>query len=495
MPSKIMSGRYRADDFESWQDEQDKLTLEARLLNASPEVVYQSLKRNALRAMNNSSWEFSQSSFERNLFLRNESLVNLGLATFGFDQDTYNSLYNLSRSRIDNEADGRYKLGLRTGCLANIITSNMTSYTNTKGVIDVEELRRILSDGGHNEYHALLRNPAVPDDLLVDIFNRTGPATDLPDKRWRWVVEVAGKNPRLNSENLDIDYDDPCPDLGYRRIQEAIFHLLEIAPVQESWVSSLCWLLNDLDPFGLHSPSNIDKVLKRWKVISVQKAGGISRNEGTYTDLSQSDELRCLIAILYGGYLAKKDLSKSNDVALRSAYYAQARLTASDMKVGFTRDEDIFIFAALSNARIIEDSKLRKLFEEEYLFPGSMTRKGRFRCKKYAQNLKAAEKRSPGARYRISVSLREAAGVEYSDGLDSTLENTEAASAGMVKKLERMAFAAEYFMLILSALIMACAYVEFGHKGALTVLALQIGAVSCHWFSRRYRGVGIGSRA
>jgi hypothetical protein len=74
----------------SWEDEQDRFTLETRLNHSSPEVVYQELRKMGLEVIGNRFWKkFSQPGrgrryddrLEISLIERNEQLINLGLAT------------------------------------------------------------------------------------------------------------------------------------------------------------------------------------------------------------------------------------------------------------------------------------------------------------------------------------------------------------------------------------------------------------------------------
>ena len=84
------------------------------------------------------------------------------------------------------------------------------------------------------------------------------------------------------------------------------------------------------------------------------------------------DQFRCLIAALYGktaGYANNKTVVLDTDVALRCAFYGNAQLTSKEMHEGRERDPAAFEFAVLFNDHVYLKPKLRKLLEEEYVYP------------------------------------------------------------------------------------------------------------------------------
>ena len=107
---------------------------------------------------------------------------------------------------------------------------------------------------------ALIRNPSVDDDLLEALYQRTEAFAQMPEERWGRLVSLSSKNERLVTEK---HYDD-SPDMGFMGIQQAIFRLLEIAPVSMKWVWVLYDLLDRLAPEQVASPEKIDHVLARW---------------------------------------------------------------------------------------------------------------------------------------------------------------------------------------------------------------------------------------
>jgi hypothetical protein len=212
---------------------------------------------------------------------------------------------------------------------------------------------------------ALIRNPSIDDGLLEALYQRTEAFTQMPEERWCDLVSLSSENERLVTEK---HYHD-SPDLGFMGIQRAIFRLLEIAPVTIKWVWVLYRLLDKLAPQEVATPEKIDHVLARWATLDDRSDGEVI--EGHHTGLSIKDEFRCLIAALYGrGFVNNAFVvhgsPSAKDVAVRCAYYGRGDITANEMKAGYKRDKEAFVFAVLFNSRIYDNPALRKPLQEEF---------------------------------------------------------------------------------------------------------------------------------
>jgi hypothetical protein len=73
-----------------WEDEQERLTQEARLSVASPEEVVRELKRVAQKPRGEL---FGREAIEALLLERNDRVINLGLASYGTSADVFRALY------------------------------------------------------------------------------------------------------------------------------------------------------------------------------------------------------------------------------------------------------------------------------------------------------------------------------------------------------------------------------------------------------------------
>src|SRR5438876_3359156 len=100
-----------------WEEEQERLTEQARLSVASPEEVVRELKRVAQKPRFE-LWGRDE-TIEALLVERNDRLINLGLACYGTSKEVFTALYKHGLEKPAGVADERYKRGLRIGCLSN----------------------------------------------------------------------------------------------------------------------------------------------------------------------------------------------------------------------------------------------------------------------------------------------------------------------------------------------------------------------------------------
>jgi hypothetical protein len=349
----------------AWGEEQDELTQEARLFLASPEVVFQELKK--LSARPKADLLGRNDRLETALVKRNHPLINLGLASYGANKEVFAALYKHALEPPKNETDAKYKEGLRIGCLSNTtLTAAHLIFHFPQEIIGPQETWRVLAQGTDAETTALIRNPSIDEELLEALYQRTAMFAQMSEERWCDLVSLSSKNERLITEEEHYD----SPDMGFYSIQKAIFLLLEIAPLNMRWLRVLYDLLNKLAPEQVATPEKIDHVLARWATLDDRMSDG-KVSEGYHTSLSLKDEFRCLVAALYGrGFVNNASVlhgsPTAKDIALRCAYYGQGDITPKEMKAGYKRDKEAFIFAVLFNGRIYDSPKLRKPLQEEF---------------------------------------------------------------------------------------------------------------------------------
>jgi hypothetical protein len=352
----------------SWEAEQDRIVREGRLYFAPPEMVFSELKELGRRSRAE-LFSSTTEALEAKLMERNDPLINIGLACYCTNKNVFTSLYKHSQEAPHDENDAIYKRNLRLGCLSNqTITAARLFFDFPRDVAGEQEILRILSESEPLELEALVSNPTVSDKLLEEIFSLTGLMKRLSEDRRHAAVIYAARNERISTNKEDYD----SPDMGHYGIHKAIFRLLEIAPVEPRWFWVVYDLLGRLDPSQVHSPERIDHILERWKALKLSSRKEGEEMEGNFTHLPMTEELRCSIAALYGRGFSNKNLvyfgsPTAKDVALRCAYYGSGDITEKEMKAGYKRDKDVYVFAASFNTNIIGKQKLRKLYEEEQL--------------------------------------------------------------------------------------------------------------------------------
>jgi hypothetical protein len=386
----------------SWGDEQDRLTRKARLLISSPEEVFRELRSygQQIKADRRSYDE----QLEATLIDRSEPLIDLGLACYAANKDVVSKIYTRAAATTENLAEARQRKGLRIGCLSNqsVKAAQFSiSFSFPESVIGAEETQRILAEGDWDEVEAMICNPSINDELLEALYQRGEPAgrlqpvrpdvaapsinfSKLPDDRWLNLVILSSKNERLKTEKDTFD----SPDMGHFHIHEAIFQMLEIAPLTVRSLAHLYHFFLDVDFKALGASTandKIDHVLARWHALD-DRSGNGEPHKGYYTPLPFKDEFRCMIAAIYGGKFYIQGNFNAPDVVVRTAYYAKAVLSVEQMQEGHKRDGDVFTFAALFNSYVLEVPELRQKLED--VLSPHLSQKYRQNCEQLHKRLR-----------------------------------------------------------------------------------------------------------
>lgn len=426
------------------ESDQDQLIKLARLHLSSPEVVFEELKQQAQRTQY--EWaSYDSKKIEPSLVERNEPLINLGLASFGANEDVYKALYKHSLTPPQDNADAIYKRGLRVGCLSNqVVPVVHPVFDYPAQLIGASEMHRLITAGDDAEVSALARNPKVSDRFLEALYLRFGPFAEIDEKRWCILIAASSKNERLKT----CEDDESGPDLGHYSIQKAIFTLLETAPLDLLWVRVLYNLLLNQNLRYVAKPEKLDSVLNRWATMSDKTRDGKKVVEGYYTNLSLRDEFRCLIAALYGfsaGKMIQGGSVNSTDVALRCAFYGNGELTKKDMGAGYKRDKGAYLLAALFNERIYSQPELKQYFEDEQITFSDLE-------PRYQENLKLM------GRPRIMGAARQTT----ENKADTRLTNIETITRNLTQKLNGLtAELKDMKRLLFIAAIVVCVLIYF----------------------------------
>jgi hypothetical protein len=95
----------------------EKCLREARLLVASPEVVFEELKSYGDTATDDMFG--GDKDLETSLLGREDRLINLALAQYGTDEKVVGELYQRGLAEPTSPLDARYRQALRIACLSN----------------------------------------------------------------------------------------------------------------------------------------------------------------------------------------------------------------------------------------------------------------------------------------------------------------------------------------------------------------------------------------
>jgi hypothetical protein len=343
---------------------------EARLIVMQPEQVLIELEQYANEHKDSLfAWD---KQLENSLLARDNPLINLGLARNAGDKKVLAALYAKSMAATSDPLQERYLRGLRIACLSNEVAGFDFS-TFTEGVLGYDERARLISEGDGEELGALLSNPRIGDEMIETLFMNTGIFASIPEERRRLLISLSVYNPRLVTE----EDSEGGPDLGYRSIHRAILALLGSAPTTEDWLITLWRLLDNLDSGNVCVPDDpITSILDRWAKVRFPEDALFK--DGHFTQLSSTDEFRCLLAAMYGHHSIRDKGGKfsgmsnigskdSADVAFRCAYYGKGTLKERDMREGFEKNEMVYLLAVLCNESVYSTPALRSLLEDHQL--------------------------------------------------------------------------------------------------------------------------------
>lgn len=338
----------------------EQVILTARLLSASPEVVFEELKAFAGLTRSERGYRVGD-SMEELLLARNEPLIDLALARYAGNDKVLKQLYEREARKL-----GPTSLGVRVAVLSNLGHEGLFDFDFPKSIVGEDELKFLLNSEEEHEVSALLFNPRASYYLLSDLFLKKGLFAELPERRWLHLIVLASDNERIFTRNDTVD----GPDLGHMKIEKSIFELVKSAPATPGGLGVMHHFLMRLDPSHTIGDGNLAAVLSHWDAVDARDYKG-NVEDGYYTPLSLKDEFRCLVAAHYGRYYDGTSKIEGNqsseDVAFRCSYYANAKLTEKDLEAGCQRDKGTFVLAALWNDELLSNKKLRTTFEEQYL--------------------------------------------------------------------------------------------------------------------------------
>jgi hypothetical protein len=337
-----------------WDLNEPEALTTARLMVASPEFVYEQLKFYGKQTVHfPEKWKV-----EAALLTRDDKLIDLALAQFASDNKVMKTLYDRANS-VTNDKD-EYNLGLRVACLSN---RNFDGDGLGRGWGHLFGLEAVFAKGCTPECEALLTNPTIDTDVLESLYRKSEYFGEVDEKTWLDMIFISARNERLRTEN-ESPHD---PDYGLMGINVAIFNFLEVAPVSVSSIGAAKFLLDSLVVTIGVSPKEISPVLKRWGEVE-------EKGRGLFTRLTETQELRCLIAALYchRDPETEKELGPFGspddpDVALRCAFYAEHDLSEAEMKAGYKKDQEIFLYAVLKHKYLLEFYADKRALIEDYL--------------------------------------------------------------------------------------------------------------------------------
>lgn len=259
-----------------------------RLTHTSQEAVYSWLENNRPK-QDKSLFGDDRKALENSLLLRDEPLIKIGLALFGFEAETGLKLYR--------ESDELIRKAVLSG--PTIRSGHGDSWVESEGI-----LNELLDSKNIDLLGALLSNPGIDDKLLVDLFEKDGSFEKIDDAFWFELVLKATSNHRLSTPCTEGRMDG-WSEHSYKSVLSAGWKLFEKFPVNDNSASILSRLGERLVPY---KPQDMEvaEVIERWYKDDAEK-------EPEYYS-SCRNALANLLAVF------ENEVKDSKDIAIREPY-------------------------------------------------------------------------------------------------------------------------------------------------------------------------------
>ena len=207
-------------------DTKDEILMEAFLLRASPETVYEWLKALPQRTPEKSFWGTDiPKAIESQLLGRNNEIIDLGLAAWGTQDETLTTLYQRWCARSAVAAwppqPSTFAYAVLAAILANVNAAGVIfGLVYKEDLVDKEyrapvhreDFDWLIEHGDDNLLFLMHSNIGSAIGLLKRCAARSGAYGRIDDRRWLTILRRLGENKRLHVPAKE--YDD-SPDLAY----------------------------------------------------------------------------------------------------------------------------------------------------------------------------------------------------------------------------------------------------------------------------------------
>lgn len=330
--------------------------LEAELLASPPEAVAAFLKDRSEYDKNERRQDEVDKDLEAALLARNDPLINLALARFGYYPSAVRPLFEGAAPSS----------ALRLAALSNPILDRVFFSDFPLPLFDgKEKAAEWLASAPDDELGALFRNPQLGDSFLRDMLERKSPWDSLPEERLAMIVALLSGNERM-ARPYDDSYMDGYAEYSHNAVFDAAWKLAETAPVTELWARPLGWLYDSLSTssFSVKEPLEI---AARWvpdpsdEDFLKEEAKQLER--GWLVDFQLVRKGLARLALRKNSKLLE-DLLASQDPAFRSAAYSEAALKPEQILKAYEKDGELLFNQAIHNLKIWRTPQSRDALRE-----------------------------------------------------------------------------------------------------------------------------------
>jgi len=349
------------EDVEKWIEVREPAisVLEAQLAASTADRVFAWLEARAGRPKDSPSDTDPQ--VEKSLLARNDPLINLGLAQYGIEDDTVNTLFN--------STDPVYRPALRLAVLSNQALVTQQAYHTgnlTEALIGQHRnASEWLPELSNEELWALFTNPTLDDDFLIDFLEQKTGWHELDERRQLFVLRALAKNPRMTAryDNLIMD---GYAEYKHGAVFSAAWRLAETAPVTIQWCLALYGLFRQTTASSMMKEPL--EVAKRWfpdpadaKVTAAEASRLESGNLGAFALLREEIARLALQGSSAG---AKFDaLLTHEDLPVRLAACQYGHLTEAQIAAAAARDPKFVFEAVVRNEWLWSRSATREVLK------------------------------------------------------------------------------------------------------------------------------------
>ena len=303
------------------------------LKHAEPQFVFDNLEKN--RSTKKSFMDEDRSDLETMLLERKEPIIDLALALHGSTPDIGYELFK----RPDKELQ-----------LATLSGTQVLKEFLGKDDFADRVLNDLIEKDDTELYRAYFSNDLLPDEIIISLYEREEPFDKLNDRDWVLCCGYTDQNKRISTP-YDRTWIDGFDEYQYNSLFHAYWKLFEKfpkTPLAANILSQLACKLVTQPPHDF----NIIDALNRWQ-------------KETDTDSDAYDMARSYGANMITDSREFQELKKSDDLALRKAYYRNQKwVKPEDVLEGFEKDSIDYIDEALYNMNIFSNAEAREVLKK-----------------------------------------------------------------------------------------------------------------------------------
>jgi len=299
---------------------------------ATQEHVYQWLQENKPER-EVKFLERDTTEIEKALLIRNEPLINLGLALYGQCSDTGRKLLGNNNKTID-------KAVLSGTTVRPSFVGSSESWVEQDGVV-----AGLLTNDSRELLATLVQNPNLPDDLLLSLLKKNGVFKEIEEELWLYLIGSIAGNPRLGQPYPQevIEFEDGFVAHQYSKVVIAAWALFATLAVTKDNAIRLGYLGKALYSELLVGDFDVMAAIKRWH----------SEEFDDYCELVRN----WLCKLLTPSNLTDEqfsNLAKSDNERFRRAYYRHCMVNVERLDNIIESDEDMLILALTDNKPFLD---------------------------------------------------------------------------------------------------------------------------------------------